>query len=279
PFAKPNEQEIRKYPLLDLLKANHELRLDDASEFLSAYHLPEYQLPLVKRYIKQLKTKTNQKKLARILDGSHFNESNLKLGLISLTLDFHSVADKNSCMAKCLALATDDKAFSKVVKSLFELELDQEILRWFNFLLDTNYQDLNRENIIELARKVKYNVLTAYIDKPVKADNYNKLKLQRSADINRLQSFFQDWENHPGLKEQIELVFNQLAADIKTNNLMAWYGSEYEFGYYSEDMLTGMISELYKTALENPVKTKDECIKWLRNSTLSDDQKEQVKFI
>lgn len=279
PIAKPNEQEIKKYPLLDLLKANHELRLDDASEFLSEYGLQEYHLPLVKRYIKQLKTKTNQKKLGRILDGSHFNEANLKLGLISITLDFHSVVDKNSCIAKCLALANDEKAFYKAIKSLVELELDQEVLGWFNYLLDTNFQDLNRENIIELARKLKYNVLTAFIDKTVKTDSYNKLKLQRSADINRLQSFFQDWESHPNLKSQIEQVFNQLAADIKTANLMAWYGSEYEFGYYSEDMLTSMIRELYKTALENPVKTKDECIKWLRNNTLSEDQKEQVKFI
>ena len=279
PFAKPDEQQIKKYPLLDLLKANHELRLDDASEFISAYSLPENHLPLVKRYIKQLKTKTNQKKLARILDSSQFNETKLKLGLISITLDFHSVADKNNCMAKCLALATEEKAFNKALKSLVELELDQEIMGWFNFLLDTNYQELNYENVIELAGKIKYNVLTAYIEKTVKADNYNKLKLQRSADINRLQSFFQDWENHPNLKNQIEPVFNQLAVDIKTNNLMTWYGGENEFGYYSEDMLTSMIRGLYKTALENPVSTKEECIKWLRNSTLSEDQKEQVKFI
>ena len=113
PFAKPNEQEIKKYPLLDLLKANHKLRLDDASEFISEYSLPEYHLPLVKRYIKQLKTKTNQKKLDRISDVSHFNEANLKLGLISITLDFHSLTDKNSCMAKCLTLQQMTKPLLK----------------------------------------------------------------------------------------------------------------------------------------------------------------------
>src|SRR5690606_38750906 len=107
-----------------------------------------------------------------------------------------------------------------------------------NFLLDTSYQDLSKETIMELVRKLKYNILTAYVDKPVKADNYSKLKLQRSSDINRIQSFFQDWENHPILKEQIELVLENLAADIQTNHLIAWYGSEQEFGYYSESMLT-----------------------------------------
>lgn len=279
PFPKPHDQEIKKYPLLDLLMANHELRLDDASEFMAEYHLAEYQLPLVKRYIKQLKTKTNQKKLARILDPTQFNETNLKRGLISISLDFHSVADKNSCMAKFLTLATDDKAFAKTVKVLNELDLDQELLGWFNFLSDTNCQELTKDTVIEQVRKLKYNLLTAYVDKPVKLDSYSKLKLQRSSDINRVQSFFQDWANHPMLKEQMELVFENLASDIQTNSLIAWYGSEQEFGYYSESMLTNMISELYKIALENPVKTKDECIKWLRNNQLSTDQKEQIKFI
>lgn len=279
PFPKPNDKDIKKYPLLDLLKANHELRLDDASEFLSEYGLQEFHLPLVKRYIKQLKTKTNQKKLARILDSSHFNEVNLKRGLISIALDFNSVADKSSCMAKCLSFVTEEKQINKILHTFVELELDHEILKWFNFLLDTNYQDLNRENLTALACKLKYNVLTAYIDKPVKADTYSKLKLERSSDINKLQSFFQDWENNPHLKAQIEPVFNQLAADIKTTHLMEWYSNEHEFGYYSEDMLTSMIRELYRTALENPVKTKDECIKWLRNNSLSEDQREQVNFI
>lgn len=279
PFPKPNDQEIKKYPLLDLLMANHELRLDDASEFLSAYHLAEYQLPLVKRYIKQLKTKTNQKKLARVLDPAQFNEANLKRGLISISLDFNSVVDKNSCMAKLLTIATDDKAFAKTLKVLNGLDLDQEMVHWFNFLLDTNYQDLTKETITELARKLKYNLLTLYVDKPLKTDSYSKLKLQRSADINRVHSFFQDWQNQPTLKEQIALVFDTLAADIQTNNIITWYGSQQEFGYYSENMLSSMIGELYKTALENPVKTKDECIKWQRNDQLSADQHEQIKFI
>lgn len=279
PFPKPNDLEIKKYPLLDLLKANSELRLDDASEFIAEYHLPEYHLPLVKRYIKQLKTKTNQKKLARILDGTHFNEDNLKLGLISISLDFNTVSDKNSCMAKCLTIAADDKQFAKTTKTLKQLNLDQDVLNWFNLLLDTKQKELTKEAFIEFAHKLKYNILTAFIDKPVKADNYSKLKIQRVFEINKLQAFFQDWENHPNLKDNIDNVFAFLANDIQTENLILWYGSNQEFGYYSEGMLTTLIKDLYKAVLENPAKTKDDCIKWLRSNSLSAELKEQVKFI
>ena len=55
PFAKPNELEIKKYPLLDLLKANHELRLDFISEFISeAFH------PLRLDYFQKLKKQISE---------------------------------------------------------------------------------------------------------------------------------------------------------------------------------------------------------------------------
>lgn len=279
PFEKPTGQYLKKYPLLDLLLANHELRLDDASEFLTEYGLKENHLSLVKRYIKQLKTKTNKKKLTRILDKSHFSEPNLKLGLISISLDFSSVADRNSCMAKYLSIATDDKAFNRVTKTLKQLDLDQDLLGWFNFLLDTNYQDLTKEKTVDWVRKLKYNLLTAYVDHPIKADNYAKLKLERPSDINRVQSFMEDWEKIPNLKQEIEPVFEQLGSEIKTSKILSWYSENHEFGFYSKDMLSRLINDLYKQILNNPLKSKDDCIKLLRNNRLTIDQKEQLKFL
>lgn len=279
PFAKPNDKEIKSYPLLDLLKANVELRLDDASEFLSEYGLSEYHLPLVKRYIKQLKTKTNQKKLAKILDPTQFTESNLKLGLISLALDFSTVADRNSCMAKCMFLAKDDKEFAKAEKMLYQLDLGQDVLYWFNTLLDTSNSDFDQETVIGFARKLKYNVFTSYIDKPVKADHYSKLKITRVSEINKLQAFFQDWENHPTLKGGIEIVFSEVAREINTENLMLWYGIDQEFGYYSEEMLSLMIRDLYKGVDIKPEQTKESCVKWLRSKSMREEFTAQMNFI
>lgn len=279
PFPRPNDKEIKRYPLLDLLKANSELRLDDASEFLTEYKLPEYHLPLVKRYIKQLKTKTNQKKLAKVLDPSHFNEPNLKLGLISIALNFSSVVDRNSCMAKLFSLLTDEKEFEQTEKVLKQLDLQQEVLGWFNNLLNAYEKDLTWDSLVALSWKLKYNILTAYIEKPVKADNYAKLKITRTSDLNKLQAFFQDWENHPTLKDSIDLVFSNADSEISVEKLMLWYGNEQEFGYYTDEMLSTLIRGLYTGVESNPEKTKDDCIKWLRSTSLNDEHLEQIKFI
>jgi len=278
-FAKPEGAELKKYPLLDLLKANSELRLDDASEFLSEYQLPEYHLTLVKKYIKQLKTSTYKKKLARILDPVHFTDSNLKLGIMSVALGFNSVVDRNSCIAKWVSSVSDSKAFNKLSKALSELDLDEDLLKWLNGLLDTKNSELNEETAIDAICKIKYNVLTSYIDKPVKEDSYAKLKLARTSDVNRLQAFFEDWQNNPVLKKSIEPVFTQCAKAINSALILKWYGSQQEFGYYSKEMLSKIILSLYADVENNPVKTKDDCINWIRLSSIDDDLKKQFLFL
>jgi uncharacterized protein (TIGR02687 family) len=279
PFAKPSPSKIKKYPFLGLLKANTELRLDDASEFLSDYRLNEIHLPLVKQYIKQLKLKSNQKKLAKILDPDHFSTDNLKLGLIAITLNYYSVTDKNSCMSRLLEIAADENKLDKTIKNLRELELVEMVLLWFNNLLDTEYRQLNYEALIEIVNKLKYNVLVAFISKPVPSDSYSKLKLERTADINKLQSFFQDWQASPNSKGTINEVFNTLARDINTSNLLDWYGVEQEYGYYSEEMLDAIVNGLYDTVLTQYIETKDKSIKWKRSDILEDRLKLQFVFI
>lgn len=279
PFAKPSEKELRKYPLLDLLTANTELSLDKASGFLAEYHLPDYHLPLVKHYLKQLNAKTFQKKLAPILDPSRFDKDNLIRGFISITLDFQTVVDKNSCMAKWLSLASDEKALTRIARTLKELEADADLLNWFYLLTNIKGSELNRDYASEIACKLKYNILTAYIDKPAKSDSYSKLKIERTSDLNRVQVFFQDWNNHPTLKDFVEPVFSQLAEDINSSNILEWYGPLQEYGYYSDDMVRVILSNLYNELETNPVKTKDDCIKWQRSPALSNDFQNQISLI
>jgi len=278
-YKKPEKKDLKKYPLLDLLIANVELRLDDAYEFMSEYKLGESNLDLIKKYIKQLKTKANRKKLARILSRDRFNESSLQQGLISIMLGFNTVADKNSCMAKCLIIANDGTEFEKLLKNLKALELDSELLKWFNELLDTHALSLDENSIKEFAEKIKYNVITIYLDKTLADDHYAKLKLDRVADINMLQVFFQDWSNNASLKESIDSVFLELAKDIKTSKITSVYGLQQEYGYYSEQIIEAIVEELYKEVIDNPSKTKDDSIKWMRLPVLSDEYKNQLEFI
>jgi len=279
PTARPAGKELRKYPLLDLLVANTELKLDVVSEFMAEYGLNLHMQGMVKRYKNQLLTKTARKKLANILEPGRFTDINLKLGLIAMQLDFNTVPDRNACIAKWLSFAATNKNFKKVNKRLKELELDEELISWIYNLTQLKTESLDLDFAKEVVARIKYNVLTAYIDKPVNEDTYTRLKLDRAADINKLMIFFKDWENNKNLKQQIEPVFDELGTMVKTEKILDWYGEDTEYGYYSEKINLYIIESLYRQLEDDPQRVYDNAIKWLRDPELSNNLKNQFRFI
>lgn len=279
PYPKPEKEQLKKYPLLDLLLANHELRLDIASEIAADYGLKEYQIPLVKRHIKQLRSKANQKKLAPILDASHFTEENLKWGLISIALDANAVNNRNICIAKWLTLALDSKAYDKALKSLQSFGVENNLLEWINTMLETKGTSLHHTFAADCASVIKYNILTLYIDNPHKDDSYISLKINHKPSINRLHALFNEWMNHPALGNSIESVFDQLAKEIKSSSILEVYGNNVAYGYYSASMLSNIVLGLYGTISENPIKVREDCQKWLRSNVLKDALHAHISFL
>ena len=279
PFKRPSNEELKGYPLLDLLIANRELKLDDVSEFLTQYNLPQDKSEIVRRYIKQLRLPTNQRKLSRILEKGQFDEYSLKRGLISINLGFSSVVSKNICMAKCFELALDKSEFEKSVEKLKNLELEEKLLLWFNTLYDTNFTDLTHSHIMEWASKLKYNLIVAPKSTIAKDDSYGRLKMERTIDITRLQNFYEDWRDHKTLKSKIEPVFEVLGAEIRTENILKWYKEDSKFGYYTPLMLSSIINGLYKDALNNIYDAKQQSASWRSDDALTDVQQLEVLFV
>lgn len=279
PFPKPEGLKLKKYPLLDLLLANNELRLDNTTEFLAEYGLQDYQMPLVKRYIKYLKIKSNQKKLASILDRQHFNEDNLQWGLIAILLDFNSVVEPHYCVAKWLGSATDKPLFNKFNQALKEQELDKKLLAYINNLLDVDFQNLDTDSAKFAAAKLKYNLLTFSINKPKAEDVYARLKITNKVTINRLHIFYSDWVNHPHLKKSVDPVFEHLASEIIISKVIDVYGINHDFGYYSAGIISRIIANLYDLIAVNPLKTIHDSQKWINSTHLGATDQNQSAFI
>ncbi|UOK42512.1 MULTISPECIES: BREX-1 system phosphatase PglZ type A [Flavobacterium] len=279
PFAKPEGKKIKKYPLLDLLSANIELKLDEVSEFIAEYRLKDYHSNLINKYFKLLKTKTNQKKLARILDSENFSEDNLKKGLISIILDFNAVEDKFNCMNKWFTLTLEESKFNKINSTLIELGLEEVVINWFNTLLDTKEDTLSMEAATNWITKLKYNVLVGNATQIVTADTYNSLRIKRTADNYKLLKFFEVWQKNINTNKAIEQIFNTLGSKINTVSVLKWYGTETEYGYYSEEMIDKVLKLLYSEVFSDALKTKEECIRWKREESISDFSKDQIEFL
>jgi uncharacterized protein (TIGR02687 family) len=279
PFAKPEGKKIKKYPLLDLRAANKELKLDEVSEFMAEYKLQEYHTNVVNKYFKLLKTKTNQKKLARILDPENFNDDNIKRGLISIILDFNSVEDRFNCMNKWISLSMEDSKFHKTNATLNELELDTVLITWFNNLLDSKEEDLSMESATNWITKLKYNIIVANVTKIKATDTYTSLKIKRAADSYKLLKFFEEWQKNQATNKYIDQIFATLGNKINASAILNWYGSATEYGYYSEEMLDAILKMLYSEVSTNALKTKEECIRWRKEEAISEYIKNQINFL
>jgi uncharacterized protein (TIGR02687 family) len=278
-FARPEGKKIRKYPLLDLLSANIELKLDEVSEFITDYKLSEDFSGIVSNYFKLLKSKSNQKKLANILDPENFSKDSLQLGLISISLDYNGVEDKLNCMNKWLSLTLDESKFNKANKVLQEFELDKIIVKWFNTLLDTREENLSIESATNWTIKLKYNVLTGNATKVANDDTYSSLKIKRDADTYKLFKFFDVWQKNLSTRLAIEPLFTTIGNNINTLSILKWYGIDTEYLYYSEEMIDSILKMLYSEVGTNALKTKEECIRWRKEESISVYIKDQIDFL
>lgn len=280
-FSKPNKNEFRNYPLLDLLIANVELRLDPASEFIQDYKLgsDDATKELTEKYISFLKVKTNQKKISKILESDQFTESNLQLAIVSAALGFNTVVDKNACMSKWLSTVCDDKEFSIVSKRIIDNGMNQVLVDWFKKLFNCKGDKLVKDFAIEITSVLKYNVLMSNISSVDENDTYSKLKMARVADINRVTSFYNEWENNTKLAGNIDVVFSELGSEISISKIIEWYGPNESFGYYSDEMNENLLSSIYDEVQSNPVKAKSDTSLWLQKDGLSDTIRMQIVFL
>jgi len=214
PFKKPVGDEWHRYPLLGLYYANKELLLDDTGEFMQEYGLSHSHEYLVRKHIRQLKTKNYQRKLSNILEPSLFNETNLKQGFISVLLKFNRVTEKNLLIARLFELTLSPSEFEDTLAKLRTGELEEEVCKWLFVLFGSEVKELKIEIIRELVNKFKYNLLLANINETSEKDLYAKLKSSRPSEVNKMLSLMNDWRNDPKLKKSFDPVMEQTGSTI-----------------------------------------------------------------
>ncbi|MCR6719034.1 MAG: hypothetical protein NVV59_01825 [Chitinophagaceae bacterium] len=90
PMAAPSTHEtFKRFPLLDVLVANKELRLGDVGDFMEQYQLPVNMQSLIAEYMRELKSNQVQEVIKPILTTRNFTPETLQRGLVSAILKFN----------------------------------------------------------------------------------------------------------------------------------------------------------------------------------------------
>jgi uncharacterized protein (TIGR02687 family) len=252
PMAQPsNQDEYHAFPLMGLLIANKVLQLDDVGGFMEQFGLQRHQKSLVTKYMKELKFEGVQKVCKPILNAGALQEPALQRGLVSAFFKFKAIESWSILTAKFMTLcdAEGKKEFQRVVKKIKDLGFEEEVCQHLSQVTGIAIQNLNQEQVRQLARGVLYNTLTQGMELEKSKDAYAQLRVNDSRQITRLNQMLHEVERSNFSKAFTALMLD-MGNDIKGAKLVEAYGEDAEFAEYNPEMIWAILSRIQKQITE-----------------------------
>jgi uncharacterized protein (TIGR02687 family) len=259
PYQRPTGDEIKRFPLMDLLTANRVLHIDDVEDLMDEYDLKPYQRPLVEKFVTHLKNKKVQKTLSIILKADSFDNENLiKKGLICHFLGFNRIEEETVILAKLFTtLLQKNKELFSVIDKIKEIDGESYLCKLFDEYFDIEIAQLKDQNMLLAIKKAKYNLILQNYAEAHPNDTYSKLKITKPAKLNRLNSFINDWLKDENLCWEVEIVFNELASDVDENVLLKNYSIDGDFGFYTPTLSFKIIEKVIEFIEYQPDKSSN----------------------
>ncbi|MCX6265826.1 MAG: BREX-1 system phosphatase PglZ type A [Bacteroidetes bacterium] len=253
-MSSPQTQEdFLNFPLLGLLKANKELRLDSIADFMEEFGLKSHQINLVKKHIKELKYSQTQQVLRAWLNAANFEENKIQQGLFCVFLDLPKMEDWNTIIVRLLSYSIESK--------------EKELLRFFkktkeNGLLDVLNKRIRRcfgesleeavpAEVVELVKRMKYNsIVQEFVVN--EADPYKALKIKDVDCIEPLNQLREMGLNHPYLGKNFDEVLKINGASILESRIIELYGADANYVYMTDELKWEVIRYLLNQCFEQP---------------------------
>ena len=255
PMAHPNTQdEYHQFPLLGLLLANKELKLDNVGEFMEKFGLQRHQKALTTQYMKELKYSGVQMVCEPILNAYEFNETAIQKGLISSFLRFKSIESWSLIISKLLTLlvAKDDSELDKVLAKIADLKMQDIIIQQVSENTSYVMKSLSREELMQAARCIFYNKITQTIATVSNLDPYTSFKIKDQTQIVRLNQLLNEIEMNTHLSSSFNEVMQLVSNDIKGDKLIDVYGLDANFAEFSSSMIWAVINILQTQIADAP---------------------------
>lgn len=276
PMSHPNTQdEYHNFPLLGLLLANKELRLDNVGEFMENYGLQRHQKALANKYMKELKYAGVQMVCEPILNAYGFNELAIQKGLISSFLKFKDIESWSLIVSKLLTLlvAKDESELNKVLSKITDLKMEDVIIQQVSENTSYLMRSLSREELLQAARCIFYNKITQTITTTSNLDPYVSFKIKDQTQIVRLNQLLNEIEINTHLSSSFNELMKLVSNDIKGDRLIDIYGLDANFAEFSTSMIWAVISSLNSQIATAP----DAVIKKLDNISIQQSLDEGIQ--
>ena len=232
------EEQMLKFPLLDILKANMEYKEEDYASFMQQYNLPQKFASFIKRNI----TEIMSNKISSILNGhltvETFSEDVVCRGFISSYLGDKKLLEWSVIIVKMiiLGLVGEEKKrkdfFLKLAKNLdAKKAVEKKLTSIFGFSYNPNTEIKTKE----IAESLKYNSITQLLTVS-SSDNYKQLKITNAIQLELINKVYETGLHDRILSDKFVQAIQTMGADIKEETIIECYGIDADYFYMTETL-------------------------------------------
>ena len=245
------EEQMLKFPLLDMLKANMEYKEDDYACFIQQYNLSAKYASFIQRNISELQSS----KMTNILEGyvtsETFNEDLVCRAFVTSYLNDKKLLDWNEIIIRLLILGLESETkkrnefFYRLEKNL---DAKKAVNHKLNAIFGVSYSPNSDKKMVEVAESLKYNSITQLLE-VVGADNYKQYKITNSMQLDYINKLLETAINNRQYSDKFTEAIDQLATDIKEETLIQCYGIDAPYFYMTEKLCWPILKEIVENRL------------------------------
>ena len=254
------EEQMLKFPLLDVLKANMEYKEEDYASFMQQYNLPQKFASFIKRNI----TEIMSNKVSSILNGHFtvetFSEDVVCRGFISSYLGEKRLLEWSVIIIKMiiLGLVNEEKKrkdfFLKLAKNQ---DAQKAVEKKFTGIFGFSYNPNSEVKMKEVAENLKYNSITQLLTMS-SSDNYKPLKITNAIQLEQINKIYETGLHDRLLSEKFMQAIKALGADIKEETIIECYGIDADYFYMTESLCWPILKVILEERLvTDPIGTNE----------------------
>ncbi|MBE0655491.1 MAG: PglZ domain-containing protein, partial [Bacteroidales bacterium] len=253
PFKEPSTQdELKDFPLLDLLVAGKVIRLDELSDLLEELNWRPQHKNLVTKYKDELRYKYVSE-IASRLDRDRFTEKSLQRALFAAWLGASDVKSEEWIIGKILVRAFDNlEEYNTFLNKIEKYHLQAFAMDLLRTIFPKEPEDLSPSGLTTLLEVMKYNCILLNVPGVHAEDPYSILKITDFTRAERLNNFREYLTFDPEFSAVFPRVFLSGAAKVREEIIFSKYGLKNPYYFKTPELIWLILREISKQWEKNP---------------------------
>lgn len=254
------EDQMLKFPLLDMLKANMEYKEDDYASFMQQYSLPEKFRLFVKNNISELQSAKIRSMLAGLITSETFSEDLVCRAFVSSYLGEKRLLDWEPIIVRMLVLGmqSEEKKRNDFYHRLSRnLDARKAVDAKLEKIFGRSYNPNSEQKMREIAECLKYNSITQLLD-VAPGDNYKQYKTKNLLMLDGQNKVYEFGLQSRQWSEKFSQAMTELGRDIREEEIIRAYGFDAQYNYMPEALCWPILKEiLEKKLMTEPSEVSD----------------------